>query len=127
LFNTVKKHLSTNGIFIFDCWYGPAVLTDRPVVRIKRLEDNNISVTRIAEPELECKNNLVNVIYDVKIRDKNTNILHEIKETHKMRYLFNTDIDFVLNSTGLKLVHDEEWMTGKPLGFDTWGSLFICS
>ena len=33
-FATVKVQLNDGGIFIFDCWYGPAVLTNRPVVRV---------------------------------------------------------------------------------------------
>jgi SAM-dependent methyltransferase len=31
-FKTVKQHLKPGGIFIFDIWYGPAVLSDRPSV-----------------------------------------------------------------------------------------------
>ena len=36
-FQTAREHLNPGGIFIFDIWYGPAVLTDRPAVRIKRM------------------------------------------------------------------------------------------
>lgn len=57
--STAKKHLTGGGVFIFDCWYGPAVLTDRPVIRVKRLEDEVISVVRIAEPEMHPNDNLV--------------------------------------------------------------------
>src|SRR5690606_25042100 len=32
-----KNHLVDGGVFIFDFWYGPAVLTDLPTTRIKRL------------------------------------------------------------------------------------------
>ena len=39
MFRIAAKHLKTNGIFIFDFWYGPGVLTDPPEVRQKRLED----------------------------------------------------------------------------------------
>ncbi len=42
VFETAKVHLNRGGLFIFDCWYGPAVLTDRPAVRVKRLEDDAI-------------------------------------------------------------------------------------
>ena len=31
--STAKQHLVPNGILIFDCWYGPAVLADRPSIR----------------------------------------------------------------------------------------------
>ena len=29
-FQTARQHLNPGGIFIFDVWYGPAVLTERP-------------------------------------------------------------------------------------------------
>lgn len=29
-----SEHLERGGVFIFDCWYGQAVLTDRPSVRM---------------------------------------------------------------------------------------------
>ena len=42
MFKTAAKHLKQNGIFIFDFWYGPGVLTDPPAVRKKRLENKDI-------------------------------------------------------------------------------------
>ena len=46
-FKTAQAHLKPEGIFIFDCWYGPAVLTEPPVVRVKRMEDDMISVVSL--------------------------------------------------------------------------------
>src|ERR1051325_10396521 len=39
-FITAREHLERGGIFLFDCWYGPGVLTDRPSVTVKHLSDN---------------------------------------------------------------------------------------
>ena len=41
----VREHLNEGGVFIFDTWYGPAVLTERPEYRVKRLEDEHCRVT----------------------------------------------------------------------------------
>jgi len=41
-FEIAKKHLNSDGLFIFDFWYGPAVLTDLPTIRVKRFENENI-------------------------------------------------------------------------------------
>ena len=49
VFAMVRQHINPKWIFILDCWYGPAVLSDPPVVRVKRLEDKQIEVTRIAD------------------------------------------------------------------------------
>ena len=124
-FRTAREHLSTGGIFIFDCWYGPAVLTQRPAVRIKRVADKGIEVTRIVEPELLPNCNLVDVRYHVFLRDKASNAVNELRETHRMRYLFQPEIELLLEQAGFHLAHGEEWMTGNPLGTATWGACFL--
>ena len=121
VFETAKVHLKQGGVFIFDCWYGPAVLTDRPAVRIKRFEDDAIQVTRIAEPEIHANENIVDVNYHVFIKNKATGIVEELKETHCMRYLFKPEIDFLFEQAGFKFVDIVEWMTDRAPGFDTWG------
>jgi SAM-dependent methyltransferase len=124
-FSTARAHLAPGGVFIFDCWYGPTVLTDRPVVRIKRLEDEEITVTRIVEPTMLPNDNVVDLHYTVQVRDKKSGGIEELHETHRMRYLFQPEIEFLLNEAGLQLVEASEWMTGRPLGFDTWGGCFV--
>ena len=41
---TARSLVAPGGIFIFDFWYGPAVLADPPAVRIKRLENERMKV-----------------------------------------------------------------------------------
>ena len=125
VFETAKIHLNPGGVFIFDCWYGPAVLTDRPVVRVKRLEDEAIQVTRIAEPEIHPNESIVDVNYHVFIKNKATGIVEELKETHPMRYLFKPEIDLLFEQAGFEFVDSVEWMTGREPGFNTWSVCFV--
>jgi ubiquinone/menaquinone biosynthesis C-methylase UbiE len=124
-FTTVKEHLKPGGIFVFDIWYGPAVLSDRPTVRVKRLEDEEIKVTRVAEPVIYPNENLVDVNYQIFIQDKTSGAVEEIQETHRMRYLFKPELELLLQNVGLKIVNEMEWMSGRALGFHTWGSVFV--
>lgn len=124
-FATARTHLKPGGIFIFDCWYGPAVLSDRPVVRVKRLEDEAIFVTRIAEPVMHPNDNIVDVNYQVIIRDKVSSEVEEVRETHRMRYLFRPEIEHFLGQAGLHTTEAAEWLTGRQPGFDTWGVCFV--
>jgi SAM-dependent methyltransferase len=124
---TVKEHLTPGGLFIFDVWYGPAVLTEKPVVRVKRLENEEILVTRIAEPVMHPNENLVDVNYQIIIRDKISNVVEELHETHHMRYLFKPEINLLLNEFGFKLVDSREWITGREAGFNTWGVYFTAT
>jgi SAM-dependent methyltransferase len=124
-FKTAKAHLNPGGIFIFDVWYGPAVLTDRPVVRIKRMADDEIEVTRLAEPAMRPDENLVEVNYHVFIRNKATEAVKELREKHAMRYFFRPEIELFAAQTGFKVVDAEEWLSGKAPGEDTWGVCFV--
>ena len=120
-FATVKEHLKPGGIFIFDCWYGPAVLSESPTVRIKRLENDEIQITRIAEPEVYPNDNLVDVNYQVFIKDKNSDSVDELQETHRMRYLFKPEIDLLLSNLDFSIINFNEWITGHIPSFKTWG------
>lgn len=122
---TTRAHLKPGGIFIFDCWYGPAVLTQKPEVRIKRFEDDVIAVTRIAEPITYPNRNAVDVNYHVLIEDKANNNWQELKETHRMRYLFKPELEYYLSTIGMRIERCVEWMTSKEPGFDTWGVCFV--
>ncbi len=124
-FATAKAHLEPDGIFIFDCWYGPAVLTDRPSVRVKRIDDEHTIVTRIAEPVMHPNENVVDVNYHVFVRDKATGEVDEMKETHRMRYLFYPEIEDFLREAGMSIITASEWMSGRTPGFDTWGVCFV--
>lgn len=124
-FATVNAHLKPGGVLIFDCWYGPAVLSDRPTVRIKRLEDKEISITRIAEPVMHPNENLVNVNYQVFIKDKHNGAVEELQETHTMRYLFKPEVDLLFKASQLELIASHEWMTKSEPGFNTWGVYFV--
>ncbi len=124
-FATVKAHLNPGGLFIFDAWYGPAVLAERPSVRVKRLEDDTIQVTRIAEPVLRVKENRVDVGYTIFVRDKATGQLEEIREMHPMRYLFRPEVRELLEREGFEEVACAAWMSERPPGADTWGVYWI--
>ena len=124
-FATAQTHVRDGGLFVFDVWYGPAVMTDRPAVRVKRMADDLIEVTRLAEPVLHPNRNVVDVDYHVFIRTKATGAVAETREKHEMRYLFAPEIELLLVHAGFELLHHEEWMTGRPSGCDTWGVCFV--
>ena len=124
-FEVAKKYLNTHGIFIFDFWYGPAVLTDLPMVRIKRLENKNIKITRLAEPIIHSKKNIVDLNYYIFIEDKISKKLVEKKEIHKMRYFFDTELDFFCETIGFNVLNKYEWMSDKVPDFKSWNVVWI--
>jgi SAM-dependent methyltransferase len=121
MMQTSACHLVADGLFVFDFWYGPAVLWQRPAVRAKRLFNNRVEVTRLAEPIIHDQINVVDVNYSVFIKELASNQTHEIKETHRMRYLFLPEIDRLLDANGFDRLHTEEWLTRKAPSLDSWG------
>jgi SAM-dependent methyltransferase len=126
VFLNVSEHLAEGGLFVFDFWYGPAVLSDPPVVRIKRLEDDEIKITRITEPVMRYNENIVDVNFEVLIEDKKTHISERIHETHNMRYLFLPEIDLLAEKHHLEVINSFEWMGFSELSSSSWYAVIVC-
>lgn len=122
MFETAAAHLQPGGIFIFDFWYGPAVLTQRPEVRIKRLTSDAINVTRIAESVLRVNENIVDVNYALFIEVRSTGEIQEVRELHRMRYLFLPELAR-LRADKFRECSSLGWMTDAGLGSHTWAGM----
>lgn len=127
-FITAKKHLSSEGIFIFDFWYGPGVLTDPPVVRIKRLSNERIDVTRISEPVIYANENKVDVNFEVQIKNKQklTEPITVLHEVHPMRYLFLPELLLIMQSAGFEFLDIYQWMKNTEPKIDSWNAVVVC-
>lgn len=118
-------HLNEGGIFIFDVWYTPAVYMQQPVVRIKRLSDDEFTITRIAEPVNHHRRNVIDVNFEVSIThqaQRTTEVLHE---THPMRHFSEPEIALLAEATGFEVLGAEEFLSGAVPGPHTWGVCFI--
>ncbi len=124
-FATAAKHLNKGGLFIFDFWYGPAVLNLRPENRVKYLENDLIKVERKASPKIDCNKNIVEVVYDIAITNKSSKEIKKIKENHNMRYFFLPELKFVLDKADFDFINAEEWLSKKEIGFNSWGACIV--
>jgi SAM-dependent methyltransferase len=123
-FTTASTHLTVGGVFLYDYWYGPAVLTQKPEVRVKRLENDTIKVTRIAEPSMQVNENIVTVDYTVFIEDKATGLVQQVNEPHRMRYLFLPELTY-LRESAFNRQMSYAWMGSHPLDESCWAGFDI--
>lgn len=107
VFNNVSRHLNKGGIFLFDCWYGPAVLSEKPEKRDRIVENDEMKVIRKATPELKEKENIVVVNYDFEIIDKSIGKVDKFSEKHSMRYFFVPKVKLFCENRGFELISAE--------------------
>ena len=125
-FETAALHLRKNGIFLFDFWYGPAVLTDLPKKKTKFIENEKISILRKTTPVMHVNKNVVDVSFDIEVCDKLNGKKYIFSELHKMRYLFLPEISLFLDRMALSFVATNKWMLfdDEPSN-SSWYSLVV--
>ncbi len=102
-FRTAKNHLRENGFFIFDCWFGPAVLFQKPQNTSKVINRDKEKVIRLVKPVLDISNKVVDLQYKI-CRISGSKILDEFDEKHKIRFFFPQEIKYFLEKENFKLL-----------------------
>ncbi len=121
VFSCAAEHLQAGGLFVFDFWYSPAVYAQRPSVRVKRMADEGIEITRLAEPIIHVNENRVNVHYTIFATDRATGSVQILQETHLMRHFSLPELDLLAGIHGFARLGAEEFLTGNQPGESTWG------
>ena len=85
VFERAAEHLNEGGLFIFDVWYSPAVYNQRPSIRVKRMQDDSIRITRMAEPMLYPNENRVDVAQYL-CEELATGHVQTVEESHPVRH-----------------------------------------
>jgi hypothetical protein len=101
------------------------VLSDRPSVIVKQVQDENNIIYRYANPIMHPNDNLVDVCYDVIVINKENSIASHINEVHKMRYFFKPEIEMMLENAGFILKACIDCNTLGEAGFESWTVYFI--
>lgn len=125
VFKSASAHLASGGLFVFDVWYSPAVYSQHATTRVKRASDMELEVTRIAEPVAFPNENRIDVNYTIFARDRQSNAVDTLSETHAMRHFSIPEIDSLAEASGLQRVACEEFLTASPPGETTWGICFV--
>ena len=124
-FLSARKALEPGGIFLFDVWYGPGVLSDKPTMRVKEVEDEENRLVRIARPVMYDKENRVEVHYEVLVINKRTDVVKIIREIHSMRYFFRPELEFLLKEAGFEVMDNLDGQSLRATDYNSWTSYFI--
>lgn len=125
VFRTAREHVRPGGIFLFDAWYGPAVLAQRPAARLKLAGDGTLTAIRRARPAMIPGRPHVEVRYRIRAFDDARARAAEFEERHLLRYLFDDEVRALARRHGFAPLEPGEWLTGRPLGPGTWSACFL--
>jgi SAM-dependent methyltransferase len=125
VFARASEHLQSGGLFVFDVWYSPAVYAQRSEVRVKRLTDGDVEITRLAEPVTYPNENRVDVNYTIFVQDTASGACETIIENHPMRHFSLPELDLLASVTGFERVCAEAFLSGDALSEDTWGVCLV--
>jgi SAM-dependent methyltransferase len=98
----VRRHLEPGGVFVFDVWYGPAVIAVGPSERVKVVATEGGQIERKAVGALEPGSNVCSVKYEL-TRRRPGSPDETAHETHRMRYFFEEELGEFLKEAGLTL------------------------
>lgn len=122
---TVRRHLTPGGLFVFDIWYGPAVLAIRPGERVKTLTAPEGTVIRAASTTMDSYRQLADVRYQM-WHVRRSGPMVETSETHQMRYFFPQELALFLEHAGLHLRHFSAFGNLEQVpGESTWNTLAV--
>jgi SAM-dependent methyltransferase len=98
-----RRHLRSRGLLLFDVWYGPAVLFQRPSGRRKIIPTSVGKLLRASTSELDTRRQTCTVRYHVWTFAAEQ-LLSENEEEHTVRYFFPLELSLFLESSGFALV-----------------------
>jgi predicted TPR repeat methyltransferase len=124
-FKNISCHLNSGGLFIFDAWYLPAVISQKATPTLKKISNNEVDITRFAEPISKINENIIDVNFEILIKTKKRNTLDLIIEQHSMRYFSIPEIKLFSQLAGLEFLYAEEFLTSNSPSINTWGVTFV--
>lgn len=117
----VSGSLKKNGVFVFDCWYGPAVLKDRPYNRNREFTVGGEKFTRETTQKLDIEKSTIDIMFNFVKGGKSF-----AKETHKLRFWFLNELEYFLEKNGLKLVKTCNFMDlNSNISEESWNIFVI--
>jgi len=100
---TARRHLRPGGLLVFEVWYGPAVLEQRPSPRFSRIPLEHGELLRAATPQLDQLKQLCRVHYELWHVEKDR-IRETAEEEHAIRFFFGNELRMLLSRSGFSLV-----------------------
>jgi len=123
MFDAVSAALAPGGVFVFDFWHGPAVVSEKPEARSRTLATDACVIRRDARPVWRPRDNVVEVHYDIEVRSLSDEAVQRFGEVHPMRYFFEPELRLMLDAAGFGVVDCRAWRSDAPPTPADWSAV----
>ena len=122
---SARRHLRPGGLVVFDVWFGPGVLADRPAERFARISLERGELERAATPELDLVRQTCTVRYDLS-QLEDGQVVASAHEEHTMRFFFPAELRLLLAASGFELVRLSPFPdVDRDVDAETWNVVVV--
>ena len=123
VFKMVSGCLEEDGVFIFDCWYGPGVFNEPPEIRVREIEVGEEKLVRTARPHQDVHKNKVRINYELTVLNGEDEGQYE--ELHTLRYFFLPELELMLSLAGMEMLDVAVLGSEGELSDEAWHATII--
>lgn len=117
---SARRHLERGGLLLFDVWYGPTVVRQGPLERVRVLDRPGGQLIRTSTPTMHAERDLMDVrirIWDI----ADGRLVSSSDEVHSVRYFFQPELELLLRGAGFTVAAFDAFPTlDRPPTDDTW-------
>ena len=123
--NTARYHIVAGATFVFDVWYGPGVIADKPGPRERVIRNGTERIVRRTSSILDESRHLCTVRFDLEIWE-GARLTSHIREDHVMRFFFPEELNKLSADSGFALVGLRDFLDWRePVGSSTWNAVGV--
>jgi hypothetical protein len=123
----VRDHLLSGGLFIFDFWFGPAVMADPPRTSFSQFPVPGGELLRVSSGEIDPETQICNVDI-VAWHLEGDRVVSKVHERHEVRFFFSEELKLLLGSGELELSRLHAFPDlDQPAGMDGWNALGVAT
>lgn len=120
-----RKHIVPGAPFIFDVWYGPGVIADKPGPRERVIRNGDEQVIRRTNSILDENRHLCTVQFDLEIVKAGITV-ERVREEHVMRFFFPEEMTKFASDCGFSLLtlrNLSDWR--QPVPATAWNAVGV--
>ena len=125
LLHFLTQVLRPKALFVFDFWYGPAVLHLRPEAREKNFEMPGKRIQKKVHPVLDENRRIVSVTHEITVIGEGEK-REQFSDEHSMRYFSEEEIGNFLKRYGFSILKFGTWKNlESPPRCEDWSALAV--